>query len=506
VASQSTISLNLLSVQQEAGNGQLVASNGSGSNRDQFGDALNSELNKSNKPELNQLVESNINSYDRAEEIPEAGSGRDVLASPEVANTGQGPPADLAGLMNLLQGAAVNSGQNLPGVGKSLPLAIGDAGFGRTINPNGASGSLTSLSSQGRSMIDPTRVTNVAGAADNGSLRDGSVPSANQFLDPASGHYRQLGPQELLDLQAARVGENRGSNRGHMLQSGEVTGLVPALLTRKFTQPVGLDVSNLAPGKELSLPASSSSTQNLHQLLSRLSLAESKSDARFTGKADLANTIQEGRWLASGASGRQVFIAQLAASADDVPGQVEAKPLSVSASPASTYSLSMPGVNSPLAKEAAGPVLQTVMASQLGQPAWEAELGQQARMMIQENVKLAEIALKPARLGTIEILVTQEKEHTSLMFFTKNPLVREALEAGLARLQKSFSEDGLNLENTQVSDQSLSEHREQQRQASQRHQLADNQGQSQLDELSSLPANSEQALTSLPTSMLDTWA
>ena len=59
-------------------------------------------------------------------------------------------------------------------------------------------------------------------------------------------------------------------------------------------------------------------------------------------------------------------------------------------------------------------------------------------------------------------MVSQDDESTQLAFFTKHAHVRDALESQLARLQKFFQEDGLELSDAWVSDQSLAEHRERQ--------------------------------------------
>ena len=104
---------------------------------------------------------------------------------------------------------------------------------------------------------------------------------------------------------------------------------------------------------------------------------------------------------------------------------------------------------------------QGQLLSSVHQPAWAQELAQQAKFMVRDALKFAELKLTPANLGTVEVVVKQEDQQTTLMFFAKNPAVREALEASLQRLQKSFEDDGLNLESTFVSDQSLSEHRQQ---------------------------------------------
>ena len=110
--------------------------------------------------------------------------------------------------------------------------------------------------------------------------------------------------------------------------------------------------------------------------------------------------------------------------------------------------------------ELSGGTAQGRLLSPVHKPAWGQELAQQAKFMVRDALKFAELKLTPANLGTVEVVVKQEDQQTTLMFFAKNPAVREALEASLQRLQKSFEDDGLNLEGTFVSDQSLSEHRQ----------------------------------------------
>jgi flagellar hook-length control protein FliK len=89
------------------------------------------------------------------------------------------------------------------------------------------------------------------------------------------------------------------------------------------------------------------------------------------------------------------------------------------------------------------------------------QMGQQAKMMLAGKMQFAELKLSPASLGSVEILVKQDNEQTSLLFFSKNPAVREAIENNLLRLQKSFEDEGLMLGQASVSDQSLAEHQEQ---------------------------------------------
>ena len=103
-----------------------------------------------------------------------------------------------------------------------------------------------------------------------------------------------------------------------------------------------------------------------------------------------------------------------------------------------------------------------VVNAKIDNSAWIEQIANHAKMAIKQDLKSVEIKLTPAHLGTIEILVAQDDESTQLAFFTKHAHVREALESQLARLQKFFQDDGLELSDAWVSDQSLAEHRERQ--------------------------------------------
>ncbi len=110
--------------------------------------------------------------------------------------------------------------------------------------------------------------------------------------------------------------------------------------------------------------------------------------------------------------------------------------------------------------EVSGASGQGQMLTPFQQAAWPQELAQQAKFMVRDELRFVELKLNPANLGSIEVVLKQEDDQTTLMFFAKNQLVREALESSLQRLQKSFSDDGLQLDEAFVSDQSLAEHKE----------------------------------------------
>ena len=108
-----------------------------------------------------------------------------------------------------------------------------------------------------------------------------------------------------------------------------------------------------------------------------------------------------------------------------------------------------------------------IVNAKIDSAAWMDQIANHAKMAIKQDLRSVEIKLTPAHLGTIEILVAQDDESTQLAFFTKHAHVRDALESQLARLQKCFQEDGLELSDAWVSDQSLAEHRERQSAAEQ---------------------------------------
>ena len=103
-----------------------------------------------------------------------------------------------------------------------------------------------------------------------------------------------------------------------------------------------------------------------------------------------------------------------------------------------------------------------IVNAKIDSAAWMEQIASHAKMAIKHDLRSVEIKLTPAHLGTIEVLVAQDDESTQLAFFTKHAHVRDALESQLARLQKFFQEDGLELSDAWVSDQSLAEHRERQ--------------------------------------------
>ena len=152
----------------------------------------------------------------------------------------------------------------------------------------------------------------------------------------------------------------------------------------------------------------------------------------------------------SSSSPRQVM-AQSSTSSLLQPGHAAANPdPSLAATPSgSLLGQLAPKSLMPFTASASG-----IVNAKIDSAAWMEQIANHAKMAIKQDLRSVEIKLTPAHLGTIEILVAQDDESTQLAFFTKHAHVRDALESQLSRLQKFFQEDGLELSDAWVSDQS----------------------------------------------------
>ena len=91
----------------------------------------------------------------------------------------------------------------------------------------------------------------------------------------------------------------------------------------------------------------------------------------------------------------------------------------------------------------------------LNQKNWERTLGHQLNWMVNNRLHEAEIKVSPPDLGPLEVRVSQHHNQTSVTFFSHEAAVREALENALPRLREMLDSQGINLNQAQVSDQSL---------------------------------------------------
>ncbi|WP_432697734.1 flagellar hook-length control protein FliK [Marinobacterium sp. YM272] len=95
------------------------------------------------------------------------------------------------------------------------------------------------------------------------------------------------------------------------------------------------------------------------------------------------------------------------------------------------------------------------MAQRLQDPAWGRAMGQRAIMMAQYGPRTAEIQLDPPELGAMQIRIhLSGSDQVSVSFNSPHAQVRDAIEQQLPRLREMFAEQGMDLSQSSVSDQS----------------------------------------------------
>ena len=92
--------------------------------------------------------------------------------------------------------------------------------------------------------------------------------------------------------------------------------------------------------------------------------------------------------------------------------------------------------------------------SSLGSSNWNQAISQRITMMIGRGIERAEVKIHPPNLGPLEIRIGVNQEHTSLVLASQNADTRDALEQALPRLRELLEENGIELADTEVRDQS----------------------------------------------------
>lgn len=111
------------------------------------------------------------------------------------------------------------------------------------------------------------------------------------------------------------------------------------------------------------------------------------------------------------------------------------------------------GQQSPLSARAPVVVGQPVPMQQGG---WSEAVVDRVMVMSSQNLKSAEIQLDPAELGRLEVRISVNQEQSQVTFASPHAGVREALDSQMHRLRELFAQQGMNLMDASVSDQSLS--------------------------------------------------
>ena len=101
---------------------------------------------------------------------------------------------------------------------------------------------------------------------------------------------------------------------------------------------------------------------------------------------------------------------------------------------------------------------QTQMAPlNLGQNAWETNLGSRLQMMVGGNVQTAEIRLDPPELGALDIKIKITNDIASVHITSPHAQVRDALENAVPKLREMFEESGVALGDVNVGQESFAQ-------------------------------------------------
>lgn len=105
------------------------------------------------------------------------------------------------------------------------------------------------------------------------------------------------------------------------------------------------------------------------------------------------------------------------------------------------------------------PASQASAASQsisvpLNRAGWDQAFSERVVWMTRQNLQEAHIQVTPREMGPIEVRISVQQDQVSVAFAAQNSAARDAIENALPRLREMLAESGLNLAQSDVSQQS----------------------------------------------------
>jgi len=98
----------------------------------------------------------------------------------------------------------------------------------------------------------------------------------------------------------------------------------------------------------------------------------------------------------------------------------------------------------------------------LTNPAWGQDAGQRIYWMVKQNVQQAELQLNPKHLGPMEVKISVgQDQQVNVSIITQQGAVKEALDTAMPRLREMLDNQGLNLGNVNVSDETSRQQQQQ---------------------------------------------
>lgn len=88
---------------------------------------------------------------------------------------------------------------------------------------------------------------------------------------------------------------------------------------------------------------------------------------------------------------------------------------------------------------------------------WDQGLTEKIQWMVGQRLQGAEIKLNPAHLGPVEVKIQMHNDQATVHFTATHGVVRDALEAAVPRLREMFDNQGIQLADVDVSEQSFTQ-------------------------------------------------
>lgn len=108
-----------------------------------------------------------------------------------------------------------------------------------------------------------------------------------------------------------------------------------------------------------------------------------------------------------------------------------------------------------VAAQAAPVAVSAPVATPVGAPGWDREVGEKIVWMAGRLDSRAELVLNPPNMGRIEVSLSINGDQANAAFVSTNPAVREALENAVPRLREILQDAGISLGQAQVGAESF---------------------------------------------------
>lgn len=96
------------------------------------------------------------------------------------------------------------------------------------------------------------------------------------------------------------------------------------------------------------------------------------------------------------------------------------------------------------------PQVSAAIPDELGSSGWGKSLGRQISWMVAGGHQTAELHLHPADMGPLQVVLSMQNNQAELMFVSREPAVRQAIEAAIPHLKDMMADAGISLGQTSV--------------------------------------------------------